>query len=339
MQRITPAAVLVNNQGDLVYISGRTGKYLEPAAGKANLNIFAMAREGLDRELASAFPKALRQKEAVWVKGVKVRTEGAYHHIDLMVQTLTSPKALKGLVIIVMTDVATPVEEKEMNGRKPWSQLQPSEVETKFNLVHDELKIAKAEIQDSREEMQSFQEELRSANEELQSANEELQSTNEEMTTSKEEMQSMNEELQTVNNELQAKVDQLSRAENDMNNLLNSTDIATLFLDRTLKIRRFTTAVTKLIKLIPGDVGRPITDIAAELVYPELAADTEEVLRTLAFIAKEVPTTDGCWFTVKIMPYCTQDNKIDGVIITFTAVPAPKPPLNQPLNQPQKQDR
>ena len=134
-----------------------------------------------------------------------------------------------------------------------------------------------------REEMQTSQEELKSANEELQSTNEELQSTNEELTTSKEEMQSLNEELQTVNHELQAKVDELSRANNDMKNLLNSTDIATLFLDDDLNVRRFTAQTTKIIKLIPGDVGRPITDLASDLVYPELAADAREVLRTLVF--------------------------------------------------------
>jgi len=335
LQRITPAAVLVNNQGDIVYISGRTGKYLEPAVGKANLNIFAMTREGLGRELGSAFHKALHQKEAVLVKGIKVRTEGTDQHIDLMVQTLTSPDALKGLVIIVMTDVETPVEKKELDGRIQWSRLQPSEVEAELNRLNDELQMAQVENQNTREEMQSSQEELRSANEELQSSNEEMQSTNEEMTTSREEMQSMNEELQTINNELQAKVDQLSRAESDMNNLLNSTEIATLFLDGSLRIRRFTTAATRLIKLIPGDVGRPITDIAAELVYPELAADAGEVLRTLAFIAKEVPATGGRWFTVKIMPYRTQDNRIDGVVITFAEISAAK----SPMNQPQERDR
>jgi seryl-tRNA synthetase len=126
------------------------------------------------------------------------------------------------------------------------------------------------ELQTTREEMQTSQEELRSTNEEMQSTNEELQSTNEELTTSKEEMQSLNEELQTVNTELQAKVDELSRSNNDMKNLLNSTDIATLFLDNDLKVRRFTTQATKIIKLIPGDVGRPITDLASDLLYPEL---------------------------------------------------------------------
>jgi len=172
--------------------------------------------------------------------------------------------------------------------------------------------------------MQTSQEELKSANEELQSANEELQSTNEELTTSKEELQSLNEELQTVNAELQAKVDEVSRANNDMKNLLNSTDIATLFLDDTLRVRRFTTQAAKLIRLIPGDVGRPITDIASDLLYPELAEDVAEVLRTLVFVEKSVTCRDQRWFTVRIMPYRTLENRIDGVVVTLVDITAAK---------------
>ena len=168
--------------------------------------------------------------------------------------------------------------------------------------------------------MQTSQEELRSANEELQSTNEELQSTNEELTTSKEEMQSMNEELQTVNAELQAKVDELSRASNDMKNLLDSTDIATLFLDKELNVRRYTALTTKIIKLIPGDIGRPITDLASDLRYPELADDAREVLRTLAAAEKPIATCGNRWFVVRIMPYRTLDDRIDGVVITFTDI-------------------
>jgi two-component system CheB/CheR fusion protein len=137
-----------------------------------------------------------------------------------------------------------------------------------------------------REEMQTAQEELRSTNEEQQSTNEEMQSTNEELMTSKEEMQSLNEELQTVNSELQVKVDELSRSNNDMKNLLNSTDIATLFLDNDLNVRRFTTQATKIIKLIPGDIGRPITDLASDLLYPELVTDAQEVLQKARFRGK-----------------------------------------------------
>ena len=180
------------------------------------------------------------------------------------------------------------------------------------------------ELQTTREEMQTSQEELKSMNEELQSTNEELQSTNEELTTSKEEMQSMNEELQTVNHELQSKVDELSRSNNDMKNLFNSTDIATLFLDGDLLVRRFTTQTSKLIKLIPGDTGRPITDIATELDYPDLAEDAREVLRTLVFKEKQVSSRSGRWFTVRILPYRTIDNVIDGVVMTFTDVTTTK---------------
>jgi transcriptional regulator with PAS, ATPase and Fis domain len=180
------------------------------------------------------------------------------------------------------------------------------------------------ELQATREEMQSSQEELRSTNEEMQSTNEELQSTNEELTTSKEEMQSLNKELQTVNTELQARVDELSRSNNDMKNLLNSTDIATLFLDNGLKVRRFTTQATKIIKLIPSDVGRPITDLASDLLYPKLTTDASEVLQKLGIVEKSIAATDGRWFTVRIMPYRTLDDRIDGVVITFADITAAK---------------
>jgi transcriptional regulator with PAS, ATPase and Fis domain len=190
--------------------------------------------------------------------------------------------------------------------------------------VELELRHARDDARVTQEEMQTAQEELKATNEELQSTNEELQSTNEEMTTSKEEMQSLNEELQTVNAELLAKVDELSRASADMKNLLNSTDLATVFLDSALCVRRFTTQATNLIKLIPGDVGRPVTDLASALLYPDLPEDAREVLRTLVRYEKEIRTSDDRWFLVRIIPYRTNEDKIDGVVITFTEITAPK---------------
>ena len=172
--------------------------------------------------------------------------------------------------------------------------------------------------------MRASEEELQAANEELQSTNEELQSANEELTTSKEEAQSMNEELQTINAELQSKLDDLALAQSDMQNLLNSTDIATLFLDNELNVRRFTEQMTRIIHLREGDVGRPLSELASTLIYPELHDDAQETLRTLAFSEKQIATTDGHWYSVRIMPYRTLANVIQGVVITFVDITATK---------------
>jgi two-component system CheB/CheR fusion protein len=314
LERYAPPALLVDDKGNILYVSGRTGK--------ANWNIFVMAREGLRYELGNAFHQALEEKASVSVHGIKVGTNGGQQFVDFTVQRLEEPESLRGLVMIVFTDTAAPPETSassrpERGEKTPASRARLEELRRKYE-------HARMEAQTIREEMQTSQEELRSTNEEQQSTNEELQSTNEELTTSKEEMQSLNEELQTVNNELQAKVDELSRSNNDMKNLLNSTDIATLFLDKNLNVRRFTTQATKIIKLIPGDVGRPITDLGSDLLYPELITDARDVLRKLGFSEKPIKTGDGRWFTVRIMPYRTLDDHIDGVVITFADITVAK---------------
>ena len=319
LSRYAPPAVLANDKGDIFYISGRTGKYLEPAAGKANWNIFVMIREGLRFEVVGAFQKALRHKGIVTLHGLKVGTNGGQQYVDVILQRLDEPGPLQGLVMIVFTDVPSPVTAKAA-GRSP----KPHASGSRLAELEQELLRIRGEARATHEEMQTTQEELRSANEELQSTNEELQSTNEELTTSKEEMQSMNEELQTVNTELESKVDEHSQASDDMKNLLDSTDIATLFLDKYLNVRRFTPQATKIIKLIPGDTGRPITDLATELKYPELADDAREVLRKLTVVEKSIGARDGRWFTVRIMPYRTTDDRIDGVVITFADITVAK---------------
>lgn len=319
LRRYAPAAVLTTDTGDLVYISGRTGKYLEPATGKANLNLFAMAREGLAGALGGAFAKAVRERTAVTLKDLAADSNGGGQHVNVTIQPLAEPAVLRGMVLVVFTDVAAvPV------ARAPGKAVRASAEQARLAELAQQLQQAHEELQTTREEMQTSQEELKSANEELQSTNEELQSTNEELTTSKEEMQSMNEELQTVNHELTAKVDELSQASDDMKNLLNSTDIATLFLDDQLRVRRFTTQTASIIKLIPGDAGRPVTDLATELDYPSLADDAREVLRSLVFQERQVAAREGRWFTVRIMPYRTQANRIDGVVITFIDISTAK---------------
>jgi chemotaxis methyl-accepting protein methylase len=319
LQRYVPATVLTTDKGDILYFRGQTGKYLEPGAGKANWNVFAMAREELRFALVSAFDKALRQETPVTVAGLRVKANGSEHFVALTIQKIAEQEPLQGLVMIVFSDVLAP-----STGVAAGRSGKASTRDARLRAFERELQHAHGDLLAARAEMQTSKEEVRSANEELQSTNEELQSTNEELTTSKEEMQSMNEELQTVNNELQAKVDSLSRNESDMTNLLNSTDIATVFLDRNLNVRRYTPQATKIIKLIPGDTGRPLTDLASDLRYPQLVSDAREVLRTLVFAEKTIATHGGRWFAVRVMPYRTGDDRIDGVVITFADITAAK---------------
>jgi two-component system CheB/CheR fusion protein len=318
-KRFAPPAVLVNEQGDILYISGRTGPYLEPAAGKANWNVVVMAREALRYDLASALQRVHRKKGTITLRGISLEGGPAARSVDLTVEALEEPKELRGTVLIVFSDTVTPATISPGDGTGKAPGRSPG-----YKELEQELQHAREEIQASREEMQTSQEELKSMNEELQSTNEELQSTNEELTTSKEEMQSLNEELQTVNAELQTKLDELSGMNNDMKNLLNSTDIATVFLDNELCVRRFTQRAQAIIKFIPSDVGRPITDLASDLLYPGLVADAGEVLRTLVLCERSITAKDGRWFTVRVMPYRTMDNRIDGVVITFADITAAK---------------
>lgn len=304
----------MNENGDIIFVNGKTGKYLEMPSGKANMNIYAMARDGLQYEISKALAKVIREGGKFVIHDIKIKNNFDEYRIDLAVEAMGNNTALKGLFLIVFIDIPTP----------PTTKKPKKSVCTDTEAMEKENQHLREEISTIREEMQTSQEELRSTNEELQSTNEELQSTNEELTTSKEEMQSLNEELQTVNAELQSRVEDLSRANNDMKNLLNSTDIATVFLDNDLKVRRFTTRATSIIRLIGSDIGRPLTDLSSNLQYPGLIEDTNEVLRTLAFIEKVIQTDDERWFTVRIMPYRTLDNRIDGLVITFIDVTAAK---------------
>lgn len=309
LQVYAPAAVVVNDEGDIVYISGRTGKYLEPAAGKANWNFHAMVREGLRTPLASALRRAANQSEPLSLPGLQVQLPGGgTQGVDITIQALREPTALRGMKMIVFRDTppthGNPSLDNESKSSAPQSHAA-------------ELEQYQDEIQALQEENRASREELQSANEELQSTNEELQSTNEELTTSKEEMQSMNEELQTINAEMQTKLDDLALAQSDMRNLLNSIEIAILFLDKNLNVRRFTDRASRIISIREGDIGRPLSDLTTTLQYPELNDDALNTLNTLVYSEKQILTTDGRWYTVRIMPYRRLDDVIDGVVITL----------------------
>ena len=312
LEEFSPAAVLVNEQGDVVYISGSVGKYLEPASGKANWNIHVMARPAIRAQIASALRQALQKRGRIELPGLRLGDDAQFT-LDVTVKAMQEPKSMAGLVMIVFRE-----------GNMHPASRRGRSVGAKDATPAKELQRCEDEIHALRQEMSASAEELQAANEELQSTNEELQSANEELTTSKEESQSMNEELQTVNAELQTKLDDLALAQSDMQNLLNSTDIATLFLDSALNVRRYTDRTTRIIHLREGDIGRPLTDMASTLVYPQLNDDAKETLRTLTFTERQITTTDGLWFMVRIKPYRTLSNVIQGVVITFIDITAAK---------------
>ena len=327
LKYFAPSSVLVNSEGDILYVTGSTGKYLEPAVGKANWNIYAMAKEGLSEILPSAISKVKNNYEIFTLDNVKVGAKNNLHSVKVTLQQIEKPLTIKGCIMIAFSDVSDTTKILKHSRSK---------LNTREKELEHELQRANEHIQSTLEEMQSTQEELKSANEELQSTNEELQSTNEELTTSKEEMQSLNEELQTVNVELENKMVDYMESNNDMKNLLNSTDIATLFLDKELNIRRYTEQLTNLFKLRQTDVGRPFTDLVSELVYPEIKQHITEVLRTLIFKETKVSTKNNKWFKVRIMPYRTIDDRIDGLVITFIDINESKileEKLNETINK------
>jgi two-component system CheB/CheR fusion protein len=315
LESYAPPSVIINEKGDIHYIHGRTGKYLEPAPGKAHLSILEMAREGLRLELGAAIHKAVAKKREVVFKGLQIKTNGETKGINLKVTPIREPHALEGLLMVVFEDL--PEHRRSTGVRK----IRPSaKGDDQLKALERELKTVKENLKANVEEMEASNEELKSSNEELQSTNEELQSTNEELETSKEELQSVNEELVTVNTEHQEKIDQLTLANNDLNNLLTSTEIATIFLDKDLQIRRFTPKVTNVIKLIPHDVGRPVTDLSTKIRDIDLGKVSRDVLKNLGAVEKEVQNLDGNWYIMHVMPYRTTENIIDGVVITFTDV-------------------
>jgi chemotaxis methyl-accepting protein methylase len=313
-----PPSVIVNAEGDILYVNGRTGKYLEPSSGKVNNNVFAMAREGLREELGIAIHAATTRKTTVTHKGLAVKSNGGFTTINLTVRLLSEPAALRGMLLVVFEETAAAqTREAIVASSSSEPTVPPSEVE-------EELHHTRERLHATIEQMQTAQEELRSTNEELQSNNEELQSTNEELNSSKEELQSLNEEMQTVNAELQTKMDELSQSNGDMKNLLNGIDIATIFLDNELNIKRFTPQATRIVNLVASDVGRSLSDFATKLKYDRLFQDAQEVLDRLIPKETQIESGDGHWYGLRVMPYRTLNNTIDGVVMTFADITAMK---------------
>ena len=318
-------SALVDSSGDILYLDGRTGRYLEPAPGDASLNMLKMAREGLRKDLQAALHQAALSGQPAYHPNVRVKTNGDYTAINLTVRpTMAGVTAGSQRVLFLV------ILEEVRGGRRaaPDHDLllasagtDDGESDLRVSALRQELRAKEEFLQATNEELETSNEELRSANEEMQSINEELQSTNEELETSREELQSVNEELATVNTELQNRVADLSRANNDMNNLLAGMDVGTIFVDHQLRIQRFTPAVTQVINLIPTDIGRPVGHIASNLAgYDRLVEDVRSVLSSLVPKEVEVKSRAGVWYLLRIRPYRTLENTIEGVVITFFEV-------------------
>lgn len=338
LQQFAPAGALVNGQGDIFYLHGRTGTFLEPAPGEAGVNnILKMARDGLRRQLSVDLLRTVATKEIVRTEGLRVKTNGDFTTVNLTIRPVTvgsgvSPDAT--LYLVTLEPAPQIAREQAPPAAETAETLGPdADAATRIAALKQELQAKEEFLRTSNEELETSNEELKSSNEELQSMNEELQSTNEELETSKEELQSVNEELATVNAELQNKVADLSQANNDMNNLLAGTGIGTVFVDFELRIRRFTPAATQIINLIASDVGRPVGHIVSNLVgYDCLVEDVQNVLDTLVSKEAEVQTKLGKWYTLRIQPYRTLDNVIEGAVVTFADITEVKRTQNMLLH-------
>ncbi len=325
LRHLAPVSALLDERGDVLYLHGRSGKYLEPASGETGpSNILKMAREGLRAPLAATLRRVVASQQQAAVNQLSVKTNGNYTLVDLTIYPLSQPKPAApeaNLFMLMLAD--SPLPEVDLNAAPGATPGQPDLVEAEKHIAALEQELCSKDdfLLSGQEALQRANEELKSAVEEMQSVNEELQSTNEELETSKEELQSVNEELATVNTELQTKVQDLSRANNDMNNLLAGTGIGTVFVDHQLRILRFTPAASEIINLILSDIGRPVSHIVNNLVgYDRVARDLQDVLDHLTPLAIEVQSLQGRWYMLRIQPYRTLENVIEGAVMTFVDI-------------------
>ncbi len=310
----TPACVVVNRRGEINFIHGRTGKYLEPAPGRISVNIIDMAREGLRFELASALRKVAATGETVRREGLRVKTNGDFQDFNLTMKPLGKSDSLKNMIVVLFEEIPPP-RKKRLHRKK--SDCGPDAVAQRTGELEREIAKLQQDHRITLEELETSNEELKSVNEELQSSNEELQSTNEELESSREELQSLNEELSTVNAELHEKIVELSQSYDTINHVLNSTGVAILFVDRELNVQRFTREATGLINLIDADIGRSLTHISTNLDYDSFLEDVRRALVEQKTIDREMRARDGRWYSARIVPYVEPRGRLNGVVITF----------------------
>ncbi|WP_338665172.1 CheR family methyltransferase [Pararoseomonas sp. SCSIO 73927] len=316
VERHAPAYVVVDPEYQVLNFSGRTGPFLDPSSGAANLNLLNLVHRDLRLDLRAALMRAGAERRAVRVPPLRMRAEEEEaRRVGMTVEPLTEGAQDPPHFVVLFHDHGPDGGEAEDEARDP-AILRDEHVMR----LEGELRVTKDRLQATIEELESTNEELKSSNEEYQSINEELQSANEELETSKEELQSVNEELQTVNGELAHRVGELARTNSDLKNLLESTQIATLFLDNDLRVKSFTPSMSEVFHLMEGDVGRPIAHLASRVPYPDMAEDLRRVLRTLSTVERQIGMPGGRRFLVRVLPYRSVDNFIAGAVLTFLDV-------------------
>jgi two-component system CheB/CheR fusion protein len=315
LERFTPAHVVVNRDGDVVYYSSRTGKYLEATAGAPTRQILTMARIGLRLDLRTVMREAIETEQRVVREGVSVETEeGRVQIVNISIEPIGESSGDERLFLVVFADIGRLLSREEAVQRA----TAPDEAAVH---LERELRETRERLQSLIEEYETALEELKSSNEELVSVNEELQSTNEELEASKEELQSVNEELHTVNAELNGKVEMLDRSNTDLTNLFESTRVATVFLDRALVIRSYTPAVSQIFNILPSDRGRPLTDLASRFSLPTLTSDVHDVFSSGKSLERTIEPDGGAThFLLRVVPYRDQNSVIEGVVLTFVDV-------------------
>ena len=310
IEQVAPPSMLIDESHRVIHLSENAGRFLMPSGGPLSGDAVDLVRPELRFELRSALNRVFEQRESTLSLAILVRFNGSPHRVHLLVKPVIDADSTEPRNAVVIFLEGEPVDEKLVS-------LDSQTNDETVRRLTQELELTQNRLRTVREESDAANEELRAANEELQSINEEYRSTSEELETSKEELQSINEELQTVNSELKLKLDTISRAHSDLQNLVAATDVGTLFLDTSLRIKRFTEPITDLFSITQTDEGRPITDFAHRLEYDDLVKDARNVLADLAPLRREVRGRSGHWYDMRLRPYRTVENKIDGVVITF----------------------
>jgi two-component system, chemotaxis family, CheB/CheR fusion protein len=315
LEHLAPPSIIVDESYRVMHLSEHAGRYLQPSGGTLTNDVAELAREELRFDIRAALHRVFAHNEASLNGPIGVRFNGTARRVYLQTRPLQSePSASRAAIVFFFEGEA--VGESALTSTKIVEQASDEQMKQ----LLQELQFSQSQLRVSREEYEGANEELRAANEELQSVNEEYRSTAEELETSKEELQSINEELQTVNSELKTKLESVSRAHSDVQNLMAATDVGILFLDPKLRINRFTPRISDLFNIVAGDEGRSITDFTHRLDYDDLPGDVRKVLRDLSFSEREVRGKDGSWYLTRLKPYRTVEDKIDGVVVTFVDI-------------------